>query len=290
MPSNYTGSPAAITARQVPVISCPVDADALSAASANAPTQKLADILAWLQANAAELGVENDFTALNAIVLSRVGNQAIAKSGAGVLSIASSVNDVLINAAAGHNAILAVSAGASLTASDTALTANKPLAMGSNPITGVVDPTNPQDAATQHYVDASVSAEATNRAIGVSAEATSRAIGDSELSRRLSPNYLTLPIASTWTGSNAMIVQCSRDGVQWSQLRGVVTAGASPSLAFATMPSMHGPLCDHWFAAVNPTDNTLHPVHYSYGNQAFEAPGATAGLRLDLSSIGFFQM
>lgn len=172
MPSNYTGNPAAITARQVPVISCPVDADAANSNSVNVPLQKLADVLAWLQANAALPTMENGFTveqaflAASALLLSRSGPQTITKIGSGILQILNTVDDVVVQAAAGHNASLVSSGGASLTAGAAGLTANKPLAMGTNPITGVVDPTNDQDASTKHFA---VGLDTANRSAWASA-------------------------------------------------------------------------------------------------------------------------
>jgi hypothetical protein len=160
MPSNYTGNPAAITARQVPVIACPVDADALSANSANVPTEKLADFVAWLQANAALFAVENGFTveqaflAASALLLSRSGPQTITKIGSGDLLITNTVGGVAALAASGGSVNLASSGGASLNVGPSQIGVNKPLAMGANPITGITDPTNAQDAATKAFVEA----------------------------------------------------------------------------------------------------------------------------------------
>ncbi len=154
MPDNYTGDPSALTAREVPVIAVPVDSDPANAASVNTPLEKLCDFTARLQAKAADVGVENDFTDTNPIVLSKAGTQSIAKTNSGDLIVANTVGDIGVLASGGGNATLGSTGGASLTASATALTANKPLAMGTNPITGVVDPSGAQDAATKAYVDA----------------------------------------------------------------------------------------------------------------------------------------
>jgi hypothetical protein len=147
MPSDYTGNPAGITAREVPVISCPVGTDAPVAASVNTPLKKLADILARLQDKAADIGVENDFTDANPLKFMRSGDQTLTKDVAGLLFIRNLVHGIRIEAVAGHNAELSSAGSASIEAMPGEVHVN------GFPIGGVADPRNgeAQDVVTQNW-------------------------------------------------------------------------------------------------------------------------------------------
>jgi len=212
MPSDYTGNPAGITAREVPVISCPVGTDAPVAASVNTPLEKLADFVAVLMRDAALFAVENGFTveqaflAASALLLSRSGPQTITKIGSGDLLITNTVGGVAALAASGGSVNLASSGGASLDVGPSQIGVNKPLAMGANAITGVADPTNPQDAATKAYVNAQDAA-----IVGALAPVAVRSSSSGTYVLTTTNSLITAQSVSIATGGRSVVVALQPD-------------------------------------------------------------------------------
>jgi hypothetical protein len=99
MSTTYSGNPASGAQSPAIQITRPSDGDALNAASINATLQKIADYIAFLQAHVALIDVGQSFTAaqafLDAIQLSKSGDQSIFKYGSGALEIGTLINSDL---------------------------------------------------------------------------------------------------------------------------------------------------------------------------------------------------
>jgi hypothetical protein len=120
MPANYTGDPAAITARQAVVVSNPVDGDALTAASNNAAIATLADILKYAMDKMGIIDTASTWTALQTM-------------SAGLTVSAGTTTVQALNGGAS-------SLGAITTSGNVTLTGSNPAA--NTPFTDVLTPTN----------------------------------------------------------------------------------------------------------------------------------------------------